>query len=315
MKKFIFRSAALLALTYALLLLTHMYVVNVINKEDFLPEPCQDYVFSNKDFNWIWIGNSRTFVHVDQNTFNNDSISSYSLVQDGGSVDLIYYKLKNYLRRNNPPDVIFLQVDYSMAVPEFNEFVDIRPSQFFNWNSKKYLLKHYNWVEKIYFYIPGIAFDLKTIVKTIFRIDEHIYFNGFYPVDKEFGYQTDLDWEHKFTDSTFNLAESNYIDSIVNKCKQYNVRCALWIPPSSLSLERAWTYSTSFNTMLTGLESKYAVDLELIDCRDTLRFKDQECFYNHTHLNKFGVNSLSKLLLNNITQNTYFSKGSTKISN
>ena len=301
MKIFLTKIFVFSSFFYVILLLCHFTLINSLNSDDnYLPQGCYDYTLQNKEYSIIWLGNSRTYVHVDQSVINqNWNKSSYSLVQDGGDPSILFYKISNYLNNNNKPDIVNIQCDYTMETSNFEQ-KDIRISQLFNWKMKKHLEKTFTWTDPIYFYIPLVSFDITTIIKVIIKYRPKRFYNVFYEVNEPFGYKTDLLWNHNFISRTCDLTKSNYFDSIINICVNKEVgKINLWTPPSSKSLEESIVYAPNLDSIAKYYGVKHNLEINHIDLRDSTMFNDSTLFYNHTHLNKNGVNVLTGLIETN----------------
>ena len=116
-------------------------------------------------------------------------------------------------------------------------------------------------------------------------------------INEPFGYKTELNWNHKFHPEYFDLTNSIYLDSIVKICIDSNItEINFWTPPSSFSLEIANNYKPNLDSVATFYSVKYGRQINNVDLRDTSIFNDSILFYNHTHLNTYGVTELTKLI-------------------
>ena len=84
--------------------------LNVKNNQFQLQE---DWHIKHEQYNeLLFIGNSRTWVHVDAEMITNSiHKKSYCLAQDGRAAKVLFWKLKKYLLNNNKPKYIFIQFD------------------------------------------------------------------------------------------------------------------------------------------------------------------------------------------------------------
>ncbi|MBU3677430.1 MAG: hypothetical protein FGM54_09690 [Chitinophagaceae bacterium] len=72
------------------------------------------HLYHRKKHQILFIGNSRTSVHVDINmAMQHYGVSAYSLSQDARRMEFLWYKFRKYIERNPMPKAIVLQVDIS----------------------------------------------------------------------------------------------------------------------------------------------------------------------------------------------------------
>jgi hypothetical protein len=253
----------------------------------------------------LFVGNSRTWVHLNAMLFENKTkLKSEVIAQDGQDAEIAFYKLQEYLKYNKPPRILILQYDANFfgKVNSLYGYENYAPHFFFLRFRKFTLnLRNRNGYNPLGHILPLVAFNetikskkyLKRMILGIKISSRESWINtkGYIGQKKnaEFGkipdsFNIKIDQYNPFIDSFFALSSRNNVKIIgvfTPITKQTYARIK---NPEILSL--TFNKSKSFyNT--TGYFHNF----------NNLTFcTNNQLFYNHLHLNKQGSDSLMQAI-------------------
>lgn len=257
----------------------------------------------------LFIGNSRTWLHVDVKEFISQTrVSAYSLSQNGRGSEVLWYKFKKYMKNGSPPEFIYLQFD-----PTFTSLKGLHANTFYgkeNYLSYLFLdnleINNYFSKEKGYNdfeqYVPLIRYigykDL--FMRHLLKQDKistndpfcdyRLFQYGSDPSKWEWGQTKESNWySPQKTNGKLNL---QYIDSFVNYCKQNKIHLHLIYPPQSYP-----SYVNVSNDILDTL-NHYSKQKNIPFKNFNSRiYNDSNLFYMHIHLNAKGAKLYTKELI------------------
>jgi hypothetical protein len=241
---------------------------------------------------YLFVGNSRTYVHVDVKHLSEKlNISSYCLAQNGRNARILFFKLKKYLELNRAPEKIFLQFD-----PYF--LGDRNNGTFYGKENYLGYIFHdrlgintifsnelgFNLIEvylplKRYFEISNGKTILMHHLLNLKSSDHEKFKYGSDPQQAE--WQENANWDNP--ERTSGNLSFTYIDSVVNICKHNNIQLIFLYPPQSYP-----SYQKIDDNLLHQLEQYKDMKKVLFWNFNHIKYDDSRLFYNHMHLNSNG---------------------------
>jgi hypothetical protein len=261
----------------------------------------------------LFIGNSRIWVQV--NPFYIDSvfnIKSEVIAQDGQTIDMLWYKFREYTRHNDAPKELYVLADpfFWRINPDLYGIHNLRTYFFMNRIDMRFL-KNKNGYQWFYTILPTSVYDLRTLVKVIKNDTVTESFEntrGFISQDRYFD-NTLSDWTkpeivHFSIDSNI----IPYVDSFYTYCMQNNTKLYFIFPPMSWP---ACTHATGLNAIDSIVQMKnrqYGGAVPLLNYNDSETYNDSCLFYSHMHLNTKGVSVFMQQFTNDPNAFTSFRK-------
>jgi hypothetical protein len=262
--------------------------------------------FDNKNHNSdiLFIGNSRTWVQVDPIIIQDSANYTCEIVAaDGQGPQLLFAKVKNYLKSNKSPRVMVLQFDPHFLAGRYDLFGDK------NWSAGYFLnrldlqdiklLKGYKYY---YSYMPLWGIDRKTRLKILLnkKIGTDSLFektHGYFPNDLSF----QGEWN---TNNVIGVQKNDsFYDSLIVLANNFNIQVVLTTPPYSPILNsNSPNLHSDLKNVYSNLSKKHK-NLSWIWLNDKNIFNDSIFFYNHLHLNKKGSKIYSQLLGSYLSKN------------
>lgn len=259
---------------------------------------------------FLFIGNSRTFVQVDVKLLNSKlKDNSYCLSQDGRESKVLFYKLKKYLELNNQPRHVFLQFDPF--------FLNNRTQGTFygKQNYLGYLYKNNLGINSIFrneigfeqldVYLPlkryfstegGVQVLIKHLTNQRSADYETFQF-GSAPRKRQWR-STESNWsnpEYKAVNMQF-----NFIDSILNLCRNKKIEVTLVYPPQS------WRSYKRLDSETNDELRKFAEKRKIVYWNfNSEKYDNVNYFYNHMHLNSIGSDLYTRDLVDSILINQF----------
>lgn len=307
MRRFILKTGAIVLMLYSSLLTVHLILDYLSSNYVQKNNPNWDWSYIEKlDADELYVGNSRTWVHVDiEKISSKTNVKSYALAHDGGDIHILYLKLKKYLKFAESPLRINLQFDPTILRERkdlygMNKYA---PELFLN-PSMKTSLKEKLGYSSYYYFIPLISYTPTSMVQILTEYNKD---------DNPSGYSC----QEKSWDSPINFHDTNqwdsiiyespeYLDSIFAICHDKNIVLNAIIPPLSPSysskLDRGY-FIELFNR-LTGF---YETNGNIYDFSTLIT--ERSYFYNHSHLNCDGASLYTDQLINELYKPTNISAG------
>lgn len=300
MKPFVYRLLLIVAGLYIFLLSFHLLLDEL--SISYVPgnDPNNDWSYIKElDVDELYVGNSRTWVHVDINTIlRKTNVKSYALAHDGGDMHILYLKLKKFLNHTDKPSRINLQFDNTI-IKERNDLYGLEkyaPELYFN-SSMKSSLEAKLGYSNYYYWIPLISYSPARIFKVLTQYKKDDDPSGFACQEKS--------WESlvPFNDTThfepFSYESSVYLDSIFELCKRKQIRINGIVPPLSptyLNNQNLKFYEDLF----IQLSDNYSNHGNFYNFSTSI--DEPHYFYNHSHLNCDGAVLFTNILLAELYQ-------------
>ena len=266
----------------------------------------------NKNFDLLFIGNSRVWLQVDAEMVSEKlNCKAYDLAQDGRMIDLLWIKFKLYIKYNKKPTDIYLLYDpYFFDSETNNTFYgkeNYLSTMYMDRLGINHVFKNDTGYHQYETYIPlirysgygGLLFDH---ILNIHKADKHsinTYQYGSDPLNWEWNKYKfwNQKWQHPLiTNNPF--SNFCYVDSFKQYCKVNNVKLHLFYPPQSWTSYN--TVSTNNIQRLTQFAKEKDIDFYNFNSE---YYNDSTLFVNHTHLNKKG-----SILFTNQLLKHYFNK-------
>lgn len=308
MRHFILKSLFFVFLT-SLAYLTFGFIAEKIiasnlNKSRFLLQA--DWHIRHNAYNeCLYIGNSRTWVHVDAEMITNAvHKKSYCLAQDGREAKILFWKLKTYLLFNRNPKEIFIQFDpYFISNRNDGTFYGKK-------NYLGYIFGDRLKINKIFSSEIGFnKYDEFVPLIRYFQTKDALphliaHLSGV-PINQSpsFKYGSELQIRDWATSSRYFDPEEtkielnfNYIDSIVNLCKSIKIKPILIYSPQTYTSYK----KVSQNTLSQLKNYSQSRDLKFWDF-NSQSYNDSTLFYNHMHLNHVGAKKFTSQLIDSLT--------------
>jgi hypothetical protein len=256
----------------------------------------------NHNSDILFIGNSRTWVHVDpfkiQNRF---KVKCEIIAVDGQGPHLTWLKFKEYIKSNTIPKEIYLQFDPLFFTDKKDLFgLKTFRTGFFLDRIDLSSLKKYEGFSNFYRFIPLLAIDAPLLFKII--SNDTVSISDSYEMTHGFKSQNIM-WKGNWKNpeySIINEQQSSYIDSFVMFSKK-NKAClyAIYSPQSLISYMNTKNPEI-LEKKVNYLSKIYNYPIEYINFNPSQLYNDSSLFYNHTHLNNHGVDIFMNQLLNNV---------------
>ncbi|MCB9045024.1 MAG: hypothetical protein H6550_02675 [Chitinophagales bacterium] len=246
----------------------------------------------------LFIGNSRVWTHIDPVAVGyHIGANCEDLAQDGQSVNMLWWKFKEYTKHNKKPKEIYVQAD-----PAFLRICSelYRPHRF-----RSYMfmdrydigpLKQLKGYKPYYKYMPMLAIGKQSVQFITNRTDNIIGLD----TSKGFAAHGGMwveggdTWSRPGDLRFVNDGSIDYLDSFKNYAEQQGIKCYFIFTPVSYP-----TYSQMSNSMeYKQVLSEHGINV--VDFNDA-RYDDSTLFSNHMHLNAKGVNVFMQQLLSDTT--------------
>lgn len=275
-----------------------------LNKNRFFLQ--EDWHIIHDKYNeYLFLGNSRTWVHVDAQMITNiTKKKSYCLAQDGREAKIFYWKLKTYLKYNKTPKIVFIQFD-PFCINGRNDGTFYGKKDFLGYIYHDRLKINnifeseigYNQLEE---FIPLLRY-FQTVggEKSLIH---HLIGNPNQLVSFQYGCELQIKkWQassNYFYPPPIIERELNleYVDSIVNLCKFKKIEPVLIYSPQ--------TY-TSYKQLSNNVKSQLTTYAQRQNLKfwnfNSQNYNDSTLFYNHMHLNHLGARKFTLQLIDSIT--------------
>jgi hypothetical protein len=299
MKSFILKTTLYLLFIYFVFFYFELLIQNKITKPNVRCYVQFDW-FDNANHNSqiLALGNSRTWVHLNPFIIADSSMKSCEIIAcDGQDPTLVFYKLKNYLKTNQFPEIMIIQFDANFygRVHEMYGSKNWSPGYFLN-RIEFGNAKTYDGYKFYYQFMPLFGIDTKTRLKILSNqtIGEDSMFEkrrGYFPNDLSF----QGTWK---THNTINLGSRNpHLDSIITLGLRNKTEIVLLTPPyTNIVTSNSHHYCNQLNSQYNELCNIYNLKFNWINLYNHPINQDISNFYNHTHLNKKGSDTFSKIV-------------------
>lgn len=293
MKKFLCKLGKTILFLWLILLILHLLLIGVSQWK--VVRPNNDWAFLKEvDVSTLWIGNSRTWVHVNPKYLNERfGENSYVLATDGQSLSVNYLKFKHYYQNKQNLKTINLQFDLDHLKPrkDFYNSKTFSPFLLFNFEAYK-VLKDYDGNKWYYYIMPFCAFSTEMITELIFKPNYSENLNGFECKDKH--------WESKeLTKSMIEKYPNEFtpcpeLDSLFMFSKKNDIIINGYIPPYQKELCDNINF-TYLEKLFAFNKRKYSTKGELYDFNGN-QLSSKNLFYNYNHLNCDGSAIFNEML-------------------
>lgn len=240
----------------------------------------------------LFIGNSRTWLHVDpfvvMQRFNT---SAEIIAADGQDVHFLWEKFRQYRRYNKQPREIYLQFDPFFIIERDDLFgASNIQTCFFGNRADLSSLKNRRGYKQIYCYIPMLAYQPGFIAKVL-KGDTISSAESF---ERTRGFQSrDWQWSGRWNQPESVKFEINrvspYIDSFINYASQHKVQLYFMYPPQSEISYQKSVRPDLVQKKANEYRQKYGPGIIYLDMNIPGSYNDSTIFYNHLHLNRKGV--------------------------
>jgi hypothetical protein len=255
--------------------------------------------FDNKNHNSdvLFIGNSRTWVHVDPFIIQDSTNLSCEIIAgDGQGPQLLFAKVKNYLKYNKSPRMMMLQFDPHFLIGRNDLFGEKNWSVGYFFNRLDLQdIKSLEGYKFYYSFAPLWGIDRKTRLKILLnkKIGTDSLFektHGYFPNNLSF----QGEWN---TNNVIGVQKNDsFYDSLIVLANNFNIQVVLTTPPYSPILNsNSSNLHNDLKNVYSNLSKKHN-NLSWISLNDKNIFNDSIFFYNHLHLNKKGSKIYSQLL-------------------
>lgn len=293
---------------YSLFFAAH--IVYVVLTTRYVPanKPDLDWNYiDNINADWLFLGNSRTWVHIDPSMILNKlGHSSYCLAHDGGDVILVYQKLKKYHDDSKDLKKIFLQFDWTFIHERENLYGSEKfEHQFYLNKAMSQSLRDKEGFSKLNYWLPAVSISPTEFLKAAV---------GYRRADNPNGYHCkSLNWESKIDFMDFDkvreiedfsrFGKTYYVDSIFEFCSVNNIELHGLILPVSPAVV-ANISESDYIKRFENLKKVYKTEGELYSFLDYKEFSNVDLFYNHTHLNCIGSQLLTEIIIERLIDST-----------
>lgn len=300
MKRFLLRTSIFLFILYAIGCVAEMWIGSQLKhgKRYFFQGDWHDLANHNSDI--IFVGNSRTWVHVDPFFIQKEFNTSCEVVaQDGQDIAIVWLKLKEYLKNNKAPKELYLQFDPFFLKSRDDLFgIDFLRTCFFFDRVDLTSLSQRNGYKSYYRFIPLAAYNWKLMDKirkneTIDSSESFENTRGAIIQDK----QWEGDWLQPETTNIDLIKARTSLDSIVLTCKSHQIKLyAIFSPQSYPSYQRINNIHL-LDKEIERLEEISGLEIPFVNFNGA-QYDDSTFFYNHMHLNRKGVDHWMHDLVN-----------------
>lgn len=300
MKRFIFKSLFFIGIIYALGCAVEFWIGTQLKegKRYFFQGDWHDLDNHNSEI--LFVGNSRTWVHVDpffiQKKFNT---TCEVVAQDGQDIAIVWLKLKEYLNHNQAPKELYLQFDPFFLQTRNDLYgIDFLRTCFFFDRVDLTSLSNRNGYKAYYRFVPLAAYNWKVMGKiwndeVIDSTESYENTHGAIIQDKMW----EGDWQHPENVSIDAHRIGVELDSIVMACKSRDIALyAIFSPQSSPSYSRISNVEILESEILR-LEKLSGMSIPFINFNGD-QYNDSTLFYNHMHMNRKGVTLWMDSLVN-----------------
>lgn len=298
MSRFILKTTVLVIILYSTLFILHILLDNLSSEYVQESKPNWDWSYIEElDKEELYVGNSRTWVHVDiQEISSKTNVKSYALAHDGGDIHILYLKLKKYLTFADSPSRINLQFDPTIITnrKDLYGIEKYAPELFLNPSMKTSLGEKLGY-SSFYYYIPLISYSPMRIVKILTKYNKDNDPSGYCCQEKS--WESPIDFHDTNQWDSISYESPAYLDSIFLICRNKNIVINAIIPPVSPS------YSSKLDTsyfikLFNRLTSFYETNGNIYDFSTLI--SDRSYFYNHSHLNCDGASIFTNQLINEL---------------
>ena len=312
MKKFVYklvsRLITYLLLIFCILAILEVIIWNNVSNTQYLLQ-ADWHIKRNYTNKVLFIGNSRTWVHVDVKEFSSQTqVKAYSLAQNGRGSEVLWYKFIKYMENNPPPELIYLQFD-----PTFTIIEGLQANTFYGKeNYLSYLFlnnlkinknfskeRGYNGFEQ---YVPLIRYigykDL--FIRHLLKHDKiqtknpesdyRLFEYGSNPSKWLWGNIKESRWNTP--NKTIGKLNFQYIDSFVTYCRQNSIELNLIYPPQSYP--SYGKVSQSLIDTLNNYSKRKNIPFKNFNSPS---YNDSTMFYMHIHLNTKGAKQYTNELI------------------
>lgn len=294
MKKFLSKTILLLSVVMIPFLVVEGIISYRLNNNFVVTLHNDWHALKNHNAEILFIGNSRTWTHVDPKMVSEHTGASCEiLAQDSQTINMLWQKFKSYLKVNKKPKEIYVLTD-PLFLEKRHDMYRFRCFQSYLFMDRYDLgiLKTSDEYRIAYKYLPLVAVREQALGFILNKSTNPIDYEqtkGFKKFDLD--WDKGLRWDQPDTISLFDKEGIAYLDSFRNYCTKEDVRCYFICTPMSYP-----TYSKNgkyrkFTAYLNNEMGLYFSDFngELYD--------DSTLFLDHRHLNARGVDVFMPQLL------------------
>ncbi|MGI9192386.1 MAG: hypothetical protein ACR2IL_09690 [Chitinophagaceae bacterium] len=260
------------------------------------------HLYHRRKHQILFIGNSRTSVHVDVNAaMQHFEVPAYSLCQDARHMEFFWYKFKKYIERNPLPKVIVLQADISsLLAVGFNMNTFYGKDKYLTYLFANQLgINHYFENEEGYkayeAYIPLVRY---IHYKDYFLAHWNRKFSDPYapphnsgawlidptPVAKLKSLDLEVEQKRKLKKQDLSTFDFTFLDSFITFAQQHRIQFMAVYPPQSWA-----SYATESRVAIDSITNYCKV--RQVPYRNFNRsdYAADSLFFNHIHLNAIGA--------------------------
>lgn len=263
--------------------------------------------FANHNSEVVFIGNSRTWVHINPFKFSKKTnLSSEIIGQDGQRAQILFLKFKEYLKNNKTPKAIVIQFD-PIFYDEVDELIGFDDYSIYFYQHRLECTRYFNnkiGYNILYHYIPLLAIlkvkKGRKLLRNILinsQIDSDLTWN----CTKGFISQNNIAPEftkiNKFWDLQ-KLNKSPYLDSFFDIAFKKNMKIIGLFSPITNDFHKKIRNTYLLNEKFFDLKKKYGTTGNFFDYGEIPLSSNKSFFYNHQHLNSYGSDSFMNVLLN-----------------
>lgn len=313
MKKFI----SYIALSFAIVFITsstYFYLLNagLRNQQNDNFGKLNTIITGGKNYDCLIIGSSRAYVQIDPRVLETDlGLNTYNSGMDGIGIIECNMILNAYLESHEKPQLILLNIDFTMFNTEKEIFDYPQYFPFASYNVVKNHLTPYcsemEWVNFLPFIGPSYYSEYKKnlALQGLFLPNKESsikLYNGYLPMNKKWSETADIKLETKI--ALNNVDEGIVLlEQFITRCQDQEIPLVLLYAPQYDGLSSQISNFEKIMNLVKEVAQKKGVRFERFDNIDIC--KDKKYFYDPTHLNADGSLVYSKALTGRIQSLLY----------
>lgn len=282
-------------LFFVLIVADYCYSALIKASNDREVESWRDVIDGNIKSDIIFLGNSRTWLHIDPHILDSVlCIDSYNLGIDGGRINRQVQKYEIFRERNTKPKVIVQNIDvWSLEYRVGYELEQFFP---FFWDKEfKKMFIHsepFTFAEKYFPFYRYHGIRPKDYLHSL----PHALYKGYQGRNIKWNgemYMQQDSIEFFVNDTTFCI-----FDSYLSKAKKENISLIFVYAPLYHGTKQKISNIDEMYQTYQGIADKYGIPI--LDYSDMWICYDTTYFYNAMHLNRTGAEIFSDSLANDI---------------
>lgn len=310
MKALFFKILLFVVLLYIPLYLIQYVVDNGLRKYHNGEYSVWNDIYDGKiNADLIILGNSRAYVNISPLVLDTAlKLSAYDLGVDGGDFNLAYTRFKVYISKNKMPKQVILSIstsDFQKGIGMFN------PQQYMPYLKDSILRKgltgYDNSFNKADFYVPAMKYRTDP---SSYATGFKLYFGGTALIDdpRVKGYQArDRKWDTSFEDFkklkiTYKIKNDTALVKqfydLINICQKNGVKLYFVYSPEYVKVQPYFVNRAEVLGVFKDASQQHKIPF--FDYSNDAMSHDTTYFYNSEHLNRFGAETFTKKLAQDI---------------